>query len=180
MKMRNRASGFQPGTAEGKIPIRKATVVDADRIHYLVNQAAMSGAVLPRTKDNVYEFIRDFFVFESEGNILGTAALHVTVQDLAEIRSLVVEPEFGRRSIGTRLVRSCLTEAHDLELKSVFVLTYAPEFFRRFGFEVTDKKMFPHKIWMDCAKCHKYLDCDEVALIYSLEGQEKSGEYFRS
>lgn len=175
METRNKSSGVPTKKMEQPLSVRKATVADADRIHELVNGAAVTGVVLHRTKDNILEFIRDFFVFESQGIVRGTAALHVTVQDLAEIRSLVVEPEFTRRTIGSRLVRSCLAEARELELKTVFVLTYAPDFFRRFGFEVTDKKMFPHKIWTDCAKCHKHLDCDETALVYSLDGEGNSG-----
>ena len=152
--------------------VRKATVKDVDRIHFLVNGAAESGAVLHRSKDEIYESIRDFFVFESGGEIRGTVALHVTIQNLAEIRSLVVEPAQDRKGIGTRLVRSCMKEAESLQVETVFVLTYVPEFFIRFSFSITDKDRFPHKIWLDCSKCQKFLDCDETALIYTLARKE--------
>jgi amino-acid N-acetyltransferase len=148
--------------------IRKALEKDVDRIHSLISGAAGSGAVLPRSKDEIRGSIRDFFVFDGGEKIIGTAALHVRVQKLAEIRSLVVESGHDGKGIGTVLVRACLEEAETLPVESVFVLTYAPAFFTRFGFAVTDKERFPHKIWTDCSKCLKAADCDETALIYTL------------
>jgi amino-acid N-acetyltransferase len=53
-------------------------------------------------------------------------------------------------------------------MERVFVLTYAPDFFRRFGFEMYPKEKLPHKIWADCLNCPKFPDCDEVALILEL------------
>jgi len=39
------------------------------------------------------------------------------------------------------------------------------EFFEKCGFAVTDKKVFPQKIWSDCIKCAKFPECDETAMI---------------
>ncbi len=32
-----------------------------------------------------------------------------------------------------------------------------------------DKKELPHKIWTDCLNCVKFPDCDESALIITIE-----------
>jgi amino-acid N-acetyltransferase len=50
----------------------------------------------------------------------------------------------------------------------VFVLTYAPAFFQKFGFVSYPKEKLPHKVWTDCLNCPKFPGCDEVALIKDL------------
>jgi amino-acid N-acetyltransferase len=62
-------------------------------------------------------------------------------------------------------VEACLKEARSLGVRRVFALTYKPEFFKKLGFQVTDKSKLPQKIWSDCIKCVKFPECDEVAVI---------------
>jgi len=66
------------------------------------------------------------------------------------------------------LVDACLSEAVTLGIYKLFVLTYEPKFFEKFGFSQIDKAMLPHKIWADCLKCVKFPDCDETAMIITL------------
>jgi amino-acid N-acetyltransferase len=89
-------------------------------------------------------------------------------EDLAEIRSVAVAEEAGRKGLGTKLVTACLDEAHELGLKKVFCLTYKPNFFGKFGFRVVDKSELPHKVWRDCINCVKFPDCDEIAMILEM------------
>jgi amino-acid N-acetyltransferase len=72
------------------------------------------------------------------------------------------------RGIGRALVEGCLNEARELGIKRLFVLTYLPEFFQKFGFVPHPKEKLPHKIWADCLNCPRFPDCDEVALIRDL------------
>jgi amino-acid N-acetyltransferase len=65
-------------------------------------------------------------------------------------------------------VQKCLSEAKDLQVERVFVLTYVPDFFRKIGFVDIDKKELPHKIWTDCLNCVKFPDCDETSLITTI------------
>ena len=46
-----------------------------------------------------------------------------------------------------------------------YVVTYVPEFFKKAGFRVIDKKKLPHKIWNECIRCVYFPNCKEVALI---------------
>ena len=86
-------------------------------------------------------------------------------EDLAEIRSLAVHPDFLDRGIGTRLVETSLTEASSFKIKKIFTLTYRPNFFTKFDFVRIKKSDLPLKIWSDCIICVKFPDCDETAMM---------------
>jgi len=148
--------------------IEKARIDDPPEILGLVNEFANRQLMLPRSLNEVYESLRDFFVWREGGRVLGCAAFHVSWQGLGEVRSLAVREEAQGRGIGRGLVESCLREACELGMKRVFVLTYVPGFFRKFGFVPYPKEKLPHKIWADCLNCPRFPDCDEVALIKDL------------
>ena len=149
--------------------IRKAKLDDVKPIQKLLAHFAGKGDMLSRSLSELYEALRDFYVAESDGQLLGTAALHIVWADLAEIRSVAVAEEAGGKGVGTQVVQACLDEARTLGLKRVFCLTYKPDFFGRFGFRVVDKSELPHKVWGDCIKCAKFPDCDEIAMILDLD-----------
>lgn len=145
--------------------IRKAIVSDIKTIHKLINEFARKGKMLPRSLNELYENLRDFYVAEEDGEIKGICALHILWEDLAEIRSLAVKSEHQKKGIGSILIKRSLQEAKKLGVKKVFVLTYLSDFFKRFGFKEIDKSKLPQKIWGDCIKCPKFPECDESALI---------------
>nr|WP_314522632.1 GNAT family N-acetyltransferase [uncultured Campylobacter sp.] len=105
-----------------------------------------------------------------EAEILaGFASLKIFNANLAEVRSLIVVPQFRRRGIARAIVNELLDEARFYGLKSVFTLTYQKEFFERLGFTEIPKDELPaQKIWADCIKCKKFPVCNEIALIYTL------------
>jgi len=147
--------------------IRKAKITDVREIQRLIDLSAKKGEMLPRSLSELYDNLRDYYVFQDDGTdlIIGTCAMHICWEDLAEIRSLVVREEYHRRGIGTKLIEACLSEAISLGIYRIFALTYKPEFFHKFGFKVVDKTVLPHKIWADCLKCVKFPECDEVAVL---------------
>lgn len=149
--------------------VRKAVLADVPAIHALVDLYARRGLMLPLAAEDVEHTLRDFFVCEAEGRLAGTAALNISWKGMAEVRSLAVSPEMIRQGVGSALVRACLDEARELGIERVFALTYEVEFFKRQGFHVIDKKTLPHKIWGDCARCVKFPDCDETAVIIELD-----------
>ena len=150
--------------------IRKASIADVKKIHQFVNCFAKKEEMLPRALNELYEGVRDFFIYDDKGVIKGVCALRILWEDLAEIRSLAVSEADQLRGIGKALVRKCLREAGELGIKKVFALTYRPEFFKKMGFKEIDKPKLPQKIWGDCLKCHKFPDCDEHAVIITLKG----------
>ena len=148
--------------------IRHARIPDARAIHQLLLEYAQDGQLLGRSLLDIYENIRDFYVYEEQGRILGAGALAICWEDLAEVRSLAVAAGQQGKGIGRKIVESCLAEAGELGLKRVFALTYQPDFFRQLGFSAIEKAELPQKIWGDCLKCVKFPDCDEFALAIEL------------
>lgn len=147
--------------------IRKAWVLDVKNIYKLLGTFSDRGEILPRSLSEIYDNLRDYCLFcdEKQKTIIGTCAVHITWEDLAEIRSLAVKEEFTKRGIGRKLVEKCIAEARELGIQRVFVLTYKREFFEKMGFHLVDKSSLPHKIWADCLKCVKFPDCDEEAMM---------------
>ncbi|HOK56471.1 MAG TPA: N-acetyltransferase [bacterium] len=152
-----------------EIIIRKSKLKDVPSIRQIVNKFAMEGKMLPLSLNQIYERIRDFTVLERNGKIIGCGALKIIWKDLAEIRSLAVKQQFQKKGYGKKIVEVLLKEAEELEIKRVFVLTYNPEFFSRFGFEKISKQKLPHKIWVDCINCPKFPRCDEIPMMNILK-----------
>jgi amino-acid N-acetyltransferase len=146
--------------------IRKASIYDARQIQGLINFYAAKNLMIPRSLNEIYENIRDFWVFLENRRIIGCCALHVIGwEKLAEIKSLAVEKIRQKKGIGRILVETCLNEAKDLKIRKVFALTYAPKFFKKLGFKRTSKSNLPHKIWAECCNCPKFPGCEEEAFI---------------
>lgn len=148
--------------------IRKAHIKDARIIHQLLIGYAREGLMLSSSLSEIYESIRDFYVFEDAGEVQGVVRLHICWEDLAEVRSLAVAAGAEGKGVGRQLVQCCLDESLPLGLKRVFALTYKPGFFAKLGFSEIEKSELPHKIWTDCLKCAKFPDCDEVAMCIDL------------
>ncbi len=152
--------------------VRKAHMGDAGAISGLVEFYAARGEMLHRPIQQIYASIRDYFVCTGDGGdgagVIGVSALHVWWEDLGEIRSLAVSEENLAAGAGSALVKACIDEAGELGLKKLFVLTYKPGFFERFGFKVVDKDTLPHKVWGECVDCVKFPNCDETAVIKEL------------
>lgn len=148
--------------------IRRARIPDARIIHQLLLTYAKEGQLLGRSLAAIYDSIRDFYVYEEDGQILGIGALAICWEDLAEVRSLAVVPGQHGKGIGRKIVEKCLHEAKDLGLQRVFALTYQPEFFKKLGFVEIDKAQLPQKVWGDCINCVKFPDCDEFALAINI------------
>ena len=149
--------------------IRKATIKDAKKIKQLIDYYARKDFLLPRSLSEVYENIRDFFVYEENRKIVGCCALRVCWEDLAEVKSMAVLPQKKKQGIGKSLLEAAVEEAKGVGVKKVFVLTCAPEYFKKYGFKRINKSKLPHKIWSECIKCPKFPNCDEVPLIMDLK-----------
>jgi amino-acid N-acetyltransferase len=150
--------------------IRAATIKDVRAIHALLQIYAERGELLPRPMSQLYDHIRDFTVaLDGQSHkVVGCCALQICWQDLAEIRSLAVDPRHQHHGLGSELTRQAMEEARRFRLDKVFTLTYRPGFFEQFGFVRIDRAELPRKIWADCVLCSKFPDCDEIAMIKTL------------
>jgi amino-acid N-acetyltransferase len=161
--------------------IRKACIQDVNEILELLNMIADSHFLLPRGPQYIYENIRDFIVAidadeeasaqgheESPSMIAACGSLHVLWEDLAEVRSLAIRPEFQKCGIGRRIVDYMRDEARALGIRRLFAFTMAEEFFRALGFEPQERDELPVKVWGECSWCPKYFKCDEVGMILQI------------
>lgn len=152
--------------------IRKARTTDVPAMQRLVNFFADRGEMLHRSLAQFYENLRDFFVVEEDGEVVGCVALHVVWRDLAEIKSLAVAEQAQGKGYGKQLVLACLREAPGLGVERVFALTYKPKFFEKLGFRVCDRADLPRKVWTECVHCPKFYDCQEIAVIIEVYQQQ--------
>ena len=150
------------------IKVEKALISDVTQIHKLINSFAGQGVMLARPLSELYENIRDFFVVRKGKKIIGCAGLHIIWSDLAEIKSVAVDEDLQMQGIGQELIHACLQEARNLGLKTVFCLTYKPEFFTKQGLREIEKSELPHKIWTECYRCPKFPNCDETAMTIEI------------
>jgi len=148
--------------------IRKARVSDVVVMKQIISSYSKDELMLARSLSEMYENIRDYYVCEINEKVVGCCALHVVWEDLAEILALAVKPECSRKGMGTKLVSACLEDAEDLGMKEIFALTYVPEFFATLGFKIVDKNSLPRKIWSGCLRCPKFPDCNEIAVVKSI------------
>jgi len=153
--------------------IRKATMNDVPDIHRLITQYAELNRMLFRSHADLYEHLRDFFVgvesVDGQDKVAGCAALEMVWRDLAEIKSLAVDQTCQGKGLGSQLVQATVEEGRRLGLKTVFALTREQHFFEKSGFGVVLKETLPHKVWTDCVRCPLQDNCDEIAMLLTLE-----------
>ena len=151
--------------------VERARISDVTQMHKLINEFDGKGEMLARPLSEIYENIRDYFVVREGDRVIACAALHVNWSDLAEVKAVAVAESNQRQGVGDLLIQSCLKEAKELGIPTVFCLTYKTAFFKRLGFTEVDKMGLPQKVWNECYRCPKFPNCDEIALVYHMEGE---------
>ena len=93
--------------------VRRARTADVRRIRALIDTYSGERRLLSKATVTLYEDVQEFWVAErlADGAIVGCGALHVMWEDLAEIRTLAVDPECRGQKIGHRIVTERVTSA---------------------------------------------------------------------
>lgn len=133
------AGDVDGGAGDGSahhIVVRQALPADARRIHQIVAPSAAVGSLVDKGLVSYFESIQEFVVAEipADGRIIGCGALHVLWDDIAEVRTIAVDPSFHRRGVGHQVLDALLERARLFGLARVFCLTFEVEFFSRHGF----------------------------------------------
>jgi N-acetylglutamate synthase-like GNAT family acetyltransferase len=147
---------------------RRAIVSDAPAIYTLIAHFVGLGLLLPRTEEEIRRNISHFLVHKVKGRVVSCVALESYGPDLAEIRSLAVDPKIHGQGMGARLLEFALAEARRREIARVFAVTHAPDFFLRRGFAVVSRQSLTEKIARDCRACPKRRSCKLVAVVATL------------
>lgn len=102
---------------------------------------------------------------KTRGKIVACAALLIYTSELGEVRSLAVDPEYKHLGLGNRMVSQLEADADKLGLSKLMALTYVVGFFEKLQFDVVDMSALPEKVWGACINCHKFQNCDEIAVL---------------
>jgi amino-acid N-acetyltransferase len=116
------------------VALRPARTGDVPAIRRLVDLYAGRGILLDKPTVTLYEDVPEFVVAEVDGQVMGCGALHVLWADLAEVRTLAVDPACHRLGLGHRLLDALLDRAGDLGVERIFCLTFEVAFFAGHGF----------------------------------------------
>ena len=124
--------------------IRPARTSDVRDIRRLVDLYTEDRRLLAKTLVALFEDVQEFWVADQAGTVVGCGAVHVLWEDLAEIRTVAVDPAVRGQKIGRRLVEALIGAARELGVRRVFVLTFETGFFGSFGFvEITGTPVPP-------------------------------------
>ena len=89
-----------------------------------------------REKVEMYEQVQEMLVaVDADDRVVGCGALHVMWQDLAEIRSVVIDNNLQGKGIGHIIIEALVAKATELGIKRIFCLTFETECFGRHGCE---------------------------------------------
>ena len=157
------------------IKTRHAVLPDVQQIHAIIQPYADEGVLLPRSKAELSENVRDFVVAEKDGRVIGCGALHLYGTHLAEIRSIAVTPKSKGLGIGRLLVDALMEESRRHTVSCVCLFTRTPGFFAHLGFAAAQRQHLPDKIYKDCVHCPRLTDCDEIAMIVGKIPQNTNG-----
>jgi len=149
------------------VSVRRARTADVPGIRRLVDLYRMDRRLLDKPTVALYEDVQEFWVAEAGIRVVGCGALHVMWEDLGEIRTLAVDPQWRGHKLGARIVSELLAQARALGLRRVFVLTFEREFFGRFGFVEIDGAPVPPAVYEQLLRSYdegvaEFLELDRV------------------
>jgi amino-acid N-acetyltransferase len=150
-----------------EVIIRRARTSDVRDIRRLVDTYTDDRRLLSKATVALYEDVQEFWVAERGGAVVGCGAVHVMWEDLAEIRTVAVDPGHRGQKIGHRVVAALLDTARELGVRRVFVLTFETAFCGSFGFVPIDGTPVPHDVYEQLLRSYdegvaEFLDLERV------------------
>ncbi|CAL9461243.1 Amino-acid acetyltransferase [Nocardiopsis dassonvillei] len=192
------------------VQVRRARTGDVAHIRRLVDTYTADRRVLSKSTVNLYEDVQEFWVAEAEivadgvpgeprpegageevteRRLVGCGALHVLWEDLAEVRTVAVDPSLRGFGIGHRIVAALLDTARALGVQRVFCLTFETAFFARHGFAPIQGTPVSSRVYEELLRSYdegvaEFLDLERVKpntlgntrmLVHLGSGTEKAG-----
>ncbi|SNY51543.1 amino-acid N-acetyltransferase [Paractinoplanes atraurantiacus] len=148
--------------------IRRARTKDVRAIRDLVDTYTTDRRLLSKATVTLYESVQEFWVaVDDRDRVYGCGALHVMWEDLAEIRTVAVDPAARGQKIGRRIVEQLLDVAREVGVARVFCLTFETRFFGSFGFTEIDGAPVPHAVYEQLLRSYdegvaEFLDLERV------------------
>jgi amino-acid N-acetyltransferase len=150
-----------------RLRIRPARTADVRAIRRLVDTYAPDRRLLSKATVTLYEAVPEFVVGELDGEVVGCGAVHVMWEDLAEVRTVAVDPSLRGKGVGSVMLKHLLQRARDLGVRRVFCLTFETEFFGRHGFVEIDGTPVEHAVFEQLLQSYdegvaEFLDLERV------------------
>jgi amino-acid N-acetyltransferase len=155
-----------PSPVDG-VTIRMARTSDVRDIRSLVDTYAPDRRLLSKATVTLYEDVPDFLVAELGGRVVACGAVHVIWEDLAEVRTVAVDPALRGRGIGAALLDRLVARARDLGVQKVFCLTFETAFFATRGFVEIEGTPVDHDVYEQLLQSYdegvaEFLDLERV------------------
>ena len=150
-----------------RLRIRPARTADVRAIRRLVDTYAPDRRLLSKATVTLYEDVPEFVVGELDGEVVACGAVHVMWEDLAEVRTVAVDPSLRGQGVGGVLLDHLVARARDLGVKRVFCLTFETEFFGRHGFVEIEGTPVDHAVFEQLLQSYdegvaEFLDLERV------------------
>lgn len=136
------------------VVIGRARTRDVRGIRRLVDLYATERRLLSKATVALYEDVQEFWVARAGDTVVGCGALHVMWEDLAEVRTVAVDPAYRGQKIGHRIVSELLSAARDIGVARVFCLTFETRFFASFGFVEIDGAPVPQRVYEELLRSY--------------------------
>jgi len=154
-------------TATQAFTVRPARAADMAHIHRLLEPLVQQRILLGKDLVFLYEATQEFLVAEADGQVIGCGALHVIWDDLGEVRTLLVHPDWLRHGVGRAIVQGLEERARELGLSRLFCLTFEVDFFTRRGFspigeQIVDPDVFSQLVRSPDEGVAEFLDLAHV------------------
>jgi len=154
-------------TATQAFTVRPARAADMAHIHRLLEPLVQQRILLGKDLVFLYEATQEFLVAEADGQVIGCGALHVIWDDLGEVRTLLVHPDWLRHGVGRAIVEGLEERARELGLSRLFCLTFEVDFFTRRGFspigeQIVDPDVFSQLVRSPDEGVAEFLDLAHV------------------
>lgn len=151
------------------VTLRTGEVADAPRLHALITAALDEGHLLPRTLAEVTLHAPRFIVAVRGTVIVGCAELAALSPQVAEVRSLVVDPSARSLGLGGLIVEALRARARREGFDKLCAFTHAPSYFIPMGFSIVPHLWVAEKVYTDCVKCPQFRTCGQYAMVLPLE-----------
>ena len=123
--------------------IRSANEGDISEVLSIIQSAILDDELIPRELSDISAKIKDFYVLEIDGNVVGTVAIHSS-GNISELACLFVKKSHEGVGYGKRLVGHAVDIAKEKGSSKIYALsTQASGFFEKLGWEECENDGLP-------------------------------------
>lgn len=152
-----------------EVTIRRARTSDVRAIRRLVDGYVGLRILLDKPTVTLFEDVQEFWVAERDhdGEVVACGALHVMWEDLAEVRTLAVDPACRGHGLGRLVLTKLLETARWIGVRRIFCLTFEVDFFAKHGFVEMEETPIDVDVYTELMRSYdegvaEFLDLERV------------------